>query len=169
MLKYHFEHPSIDGKFVKKYFEKRILPWCKKNKLKLLIVDNDPKFHGKMITEFMKRNGVHIYWGSRKNVWIIRFSYSKWAFEDKDDSGYPSRSHECQPEEIEFANAYEDAQLDLERREKNLNKKRTMLMWHNAIEHTWETRSIEEVQKLINRQPMVMKAIIGAKGGGTPY
>ena len=64
MLKYHFEHPSIDGKFVKKDFEKRILPWCKKNKFKLLIVDNDPKFHSKMITEFMKRNGVQIYWGS---------------------------------------------------------------------------------------------------------
>ena len=143
----------------------------KKNKFKLLIVDNDPKFHSKMITEFMKRNGVQIYWGSGKNVWVpvIRISYSKWTFEDKDDSGYPSRSHECQPEETEFANAYEDAQLDLERREKNLRKKWTMLMWHNAIEHTWETQLIGKVQKLIDRQPMVMKAIIEAEGGRTPY
>ena len=42
-------------------------------------------------------------------------------------------------------------------------------MWHNAIEHTWETRPIEEVQKLIDRQPMVMKAIIEAEGGRTPH
>ena len=55
---------------VKKDFEERILPWCKKNKLKLLIVDNDPKFHSKMITEFMKRNGVQICWGSGKKCLI---------------------------------------------------------------------------------------------------
>ena len=169
MEKYHFEHPTITGKFVKKDFEERILPWCKKNKLKLLIMDNDAKCHSKMITEFMNRNGVQIYWVSGENVWIIKISYSKWAFEDKDDSGFPPWPHDWQPEETEFANAYEDAQLDLERREKNLKKKRTMLMWHNAIEHTWETRPIVEVQKLIDRQPMVMKAIIEAEGGQTPY
>ena len=91
------------------------------------------------------------------------------AFEDKDDFGYPQRSHDSQPEETEFANAYEDAQLDLERREKNAKKKRTMLMWYNAIEYNWDTRPIEEVQKLIDRQPMVMEAIIEAEGGRTPY
>ena len=32
--------------------------------------------------------------------------------------GYPPRSHECQPEETEFAQCFEEAQQDLERREK---------------------------------------------------
>ena len=44
-----------------------------------------------------------------------------------------------------------------------------MAMWHNVIEKTWNSRPIEEVQKLIDRQPMVMRAIIEADGGRTPY
>ena len=44
-----------------------------------------------------------------------------------------------------------------------------MAMWYNAIEKTWNSRPIEEVQKLIDRQPMVMRAIIEADGGQTPY
>ena len=31
---------------------------------------------------------------------------------------YPARSHDCMPPETEFANSFEDAQLDVERREK---------------------------------------------------
>ena len=53
------------------------------------------------------------------------------------------------PEETEFANAFEDAQLDLERMEKNAKKKRSIAMWHNSIEKTWNSRPIEEVRKLL--------------------
>ena len=42
-------------------------------------------------------------------------------------------------------------------------------MWKNAIDYVWQNRSIEEVRKLIDRQPKVMAAIIEAKGGRTPY
>ena len=66
--------------------------------------------------------------------------------------------------EIEFANLFEGAQLDVERREKNSNKRRTMLMWRNAIEHTWKTRPMSEIHKLIDRQPKIQKAIVEAKG-----
>ena len=97
------------------------------------------------------------------------FHNTFWSFEDRSENGYPARSHDCKPEETEFANAFEDAQLDLERREKNAKKKRSMAMWHNVIEKTWNSRPIEEVQKLIDRQPMVMRAIIEADGGQTPY
>ena len=56
-------------------------------------------------------------------------------YEDRGENGYPPRSHDCQPEETEFAQAFEEAQEDLERREKNANHKRTMHMWKNALEH----------------------------------
>ena len=84
----------------------------------------------------------------------------------KDVEGkYPPRSHECMPCETEFANSFEDAQLDVERREKNAKKRRTMLMWRNAVEHTWDTRSMNEIRKLIDRQPKIQQAIIDAEGG----
>ena len=73
------------------------------------------------------------------------------------------------PCETEFANSFEDAQLDVERREKNANKRRTMIMWRNAVNHTWATRPISEVQKLITRQPKLMQAIIDGEGDRTCY
>ena len=90
-------------------------------------------------------------------------------FEDREDNGYPPRSHDCMPNETEFANAHEEAQLDVERREKNIKHRRTMMMWKNAVVKTWENRSIKEVQKLIDRQPKVAQAIVAAEGGRTPY
>ena len=69
------------------------------------------------------------------------------------------------PPETEFANSFEDAQLDVERREKNAKKRLTMLMWRNAVAHTWETRPIDEIHKLIDRQPKIQEAIINAEGG----
>ena len=53
------------------------------------------------------------------------------------------RSHDCMPDETEFAETFQDAQEDLERREKNANKRRTMLMWKNALDEKWRTRPIE--------------------------
>ena len=44
-----------------------------------------------------------------------------------------------------------------------------MHMWKNALEHVWNTRPIEPTQKLIDRMPKVMKAIIEAKEGKTKY
>ena len=73
------------------------------------------------------------------------------------------------PNETEFTNAHEQAQLDVERREKNINHRRTMMMWKNAVTDTWDNRPLEEVQNLIDRQPKVMEAIIEAEGGRTPY
>ena len=73
------------------------------------------------------------------------------------------------PAETEFANSFEDAQVDVERREKNANKRRTMQMWRNAVEHTWETRPMSEIHKLIDRQPKIMHSIIECEGGRTCY
>ena len=73
------------------------------------------------------------------------------------------------PDETEFANMYYNAQLDLERREKNANTQRTMVMWKNALQDAWDQRPTEEVQKLFDRQPMIMKAILAAEGGRPPF
>ena len=73
------------------------------------------------------------------------------------------------PCETEFANVFEEAQLDLERRVKNIRHRRTMKMWKNSVENVWNNRPIQEVRKLIDRQPKIMQAIIDAEGGRTPY
>ena len=100
---------------------------------------------------------MKIYPGSGKKPW------------DRVEDVYPPRSHDCMPEETEFAETYEEAQTDLERREKNRKQNRNMMMWKNALDHTWRTRHIEATRKIIDRQPKVMRAIIEAEGGRTPY
>ena len=60
--------------------------------------------------------------------------------EDREENGYPARSHDCQPAETEFAEDFELSQQDVERREKNAKKKRTMVMWKNSLKHVWETQ-----------------------------
>ena len=73
------------------------------------------------------------------------------------------------PNETEFAETFQDAQEDFERREKNRNKRRAMMMWKNALDNEWETRPIEATRKIIDRQPKIMRVIIEADGGRTPY
>ena len=89
--------------------------------------------------------------------------------EDRKENGYPPRSHDCQPAETEFAQTFELAQQDVERREKNSGKTRTMVMWKNAINHIWNNRPIEDTQKLIDRLPKIMHAIIETEGGKTSF
>ena len=69
------------------------------------------------------------------------------------------------PDETEFAVAQED----LERREKHAHKRRIMMMWKNALDEQWRTRPIEATRKIIDCQPKIMRAIIEADGGRTPY
>ena len=166
----HFEHEKINAQIMRDVFEKKILPWCQENGLELLIMDNDPKLHCKSVVTFMAENGVQIYPGSGKNPWVSPPVHRDFQFiEDREENGYPPRSHDCQPEETEFAQDFELAQEDLERREKNAKHKRTMHMWKNALEHVWNTRPIEPTQKLIDRMPKVMKAIIETEGGKAKY
>ena len=60
------------------------------------------------------------------------------------------------PDETEFAETFQDAQEDLERREKNAKKRRIMLMWKNARDEKWRTRPIEATRKIVDRQPKIM-------------
>ena len=75
----------------------------------------------------------------------------------------------CMPDEIEFAKTFQDAQEDLERREKNAKKRRTMMMWKNALDEQWKIRPIEATRKIIDRKPKIIGVIIDADGGRTPY
>ena len=110
-------------------FDKEVVPWCKSNGLKLLVMDNQSKFHTKMLVTHMRSKGIEIYPGSGKKPW----NHAK--------NGYPPRSHDCMPDETEFAETFQDAQEDLERREKNAKKRRTMMMWKNALDESWENRA----------------------------
>ena len=120
-------------------------------------MDNESKFHTKMLVTHMRSKGIEIYPGSGKKPW------------DRAKNGYPPRSHDCMPDETEFAETFQDAQEDLERREKNAKKRRTMMMWKNALDEQWKIRPIEATRKIIDRQPKIMRAIIDADGGRTPY
>ena len=40
-----------------------------------------------------------------------------------------------------------------------------MIMWRIAIAHTWETRPMCEIHKLIDRQAKIQGEIIAAEGG----
>ena len=71
--------------------------------------------------------------------------------------------------QLQFVQIFQDAQEDLERREKNATKRRTMIMWKNALDEQWKTRPIKATRKTIDRQPKIMRAIIEADGGRTPY
>ena len=73
------------------------------------------------------------------------------------------------PDGKEFAETFQDTQEDLERREKNANKRRTMMMWKNALDEQCKTRPIEATRKIIDRLPKMMRAIIEADGGRTRY
>ena len=110
-----------------------------------------------MLVTHMESHEIQIYPGSGKKPW------------DRSEKGYPLRSHDCMLNETEFVETFQDAQEDLEWREKNRNKRRTMVMWKNALDNKWETRPIEATRKIIDRQPKTMRAIIGADGGRTPY
>ena len=67
------------------------------------------------------------------------------------------------PNETEFAKFQYDSQIDVERREKHANKSRTM-MWEYDIQKTWNKCRFEEVQKLFDRQPMIMRRRIESEG-----
>ena len=69
----------------------------------------------------MAENGVQIYPGSGENPWVHHPFHDADVFlihEDREENGYPPRSHDCQAEETEFAQSFEEAQQDLEKREK---------------------------------------------------
>ena len=68
-------------------------------------------------------------WNPHENA---RYAHEKWRNSDlswkwkepwdRAENGYPRISHDCMPDETEFAETFQDAQGDLERREKNRNK-----------------------------------------------
>ena len=121
VLKRHFVHESIDDLVMLEVLKNKILPWCNKNGLKMLIMDNDPKLHLKALVTFMAENGVQIFPGAGKNAWVnfkFPFTVPCKMTEDRAENGYPARSHDCQPYETEFAEDPELSQQDVERREK---------------------------------------------------
>ena len=84
-------------------------------------------------------------------------------------NAYPPRNHDCMLGEIEFTETFPYAQEELKSREKNAKKRRTMLMWKNALDEKWRTRPIEATRKIIDCQHKIMRAIIEADGGRAPY
>ena len=116
-----------------KVMEREVVPWC------------EDKLHSKKVVQFIASKGVQIYPGGGKNPWVRHICPLRIrSFEDREENGYPPRSHDFQPAETELAKSFADSQEDLEIREKNAGKKRSMLMWKNALVHTWHNRPMEE-------------------------
>ena len=108
--------------------------------------------HSKSSVTFMAENGVQLYPGSGKNPSVHPPFHDVHVFlthEHREENGYPPRSHDCRPEETEFAQAFEEAQEDVERHEKNAHAKESARV---CLEHT------------ADHMPKVMEAIIEAEG-----
>ena len=69
--KYHYVHPKINAQLVIETFRNEVFPHCLKHGCKLIVVDNDSKFHCKGLVEAGEEEGVQIYPGSGKRVWVI--------------------------------------------------------------------------------------------------
>ena len=154
--KLHFEHQMITNREVSRAASETIIPFCLKHNLKMIIADNDKKLHCKEMVDMCEAAGITVYIGAGKNC-------------GDNLNGYPPRSHDAQPIETVFANVFQAAQLDLQRREKNNNRVRTMRMWKNALDKTWKEYPLEEIRKVIDRQPMIMQAIVDAQGERTRF
>ena len=63
-------------------------------------MDNESKFHTKILVMHMRRKGIDIYLGSGKKPW------------DRAENGYSPRIHDCMQDETEFAETFRDAQED---------------------------------------------------------
>ena len=130
------------------------------------------KFHTKSLFEAAAQEGLQIYPGSGKCCWVPQIVTHDCCTSEncthgsgKDVEGkHRPRSHEDMPCETEFANSFDDAKLDVERRI-NANKRRMMIMWRHAVEHTWEARPIIEICKLIDQQPKIQQETIDADDG----
>lgn len=70
MRKYHYLHPKINGKLVVKTFQEEVFPHCLKHGYKLIIVDNDNKFHSKALVEAGEEEGIQIHPGGGKRCWV---------------------------------------------------------------------------------------------------
>ena len=63
-------HPKINAALVVKTFQNEVFPHCEKHGYKLIIVDNDSKFHCKALVLAAEAEGIQIYPGSGKRVWV---------------------------------------------------------------------------------------------------
>ena len=126
----HFEHEKINSGIMLDVFEASLQSSC----------------------------GVHegtwcadISWRWEKSSGKMLLIHDFLLYEDREENGYPQRSHDYMPVETDFARGFELAQ-DVEIREKNAGHKRTMHMWKNALNHVWNTKKLKsqliECQKL---------------------
>ena len=72
-------------------------------------------------------------WIKRMGKFQLRLPVPFKVIEGQAENGYSARSHDCQPCETDFEEELKLAQQDVERMEKNGSKRRTMVMWKNAV------------------------------------
>ena len=70
-LGYHIFHQIIDARAVLKVFQDLVIPHCLEHGYKLVIVDNDSKFHTKALVQASAEEGIQIYPGSGKRCWVL--------------------------------------------------------------------------------------------------
>ena len=65
---------NYSGKFLEqiKVFKDEVIPHCLKNGYKLGVVDNDSKFHKKILVQAAAEEGIQNYPESGKRCWVKR-------------------------------------------------------------------------------------------------
>ena len=110
-----------------KVFQEKVFPHCHTHGYKLIVLDNDSKFHSKALVEAAAEEGLQIYPGSGKRCWVTSNLQIIPKFEDNKngeevEGKYPARSHDCMPDGTDFVETYQESQTYLERKEKNRNQ-----------------------------------------------
>lgn len=72
--KYHYEHSTVNANLVVEVFKEEVFPQCLKHGYKLIILDNDSKFHTKALVEAAEEEGLQIYAGCGKRCWVLHTS-----------------------------------------------------------------------------------------------
>jgi len=68
--KYHYEHPKINAELVVNTFQDEVFPHCHKHGYKVVVIDNDSKFHCMALVKAGEEEGIQIYPGSGKRCWV---------------------------------------------------------------------------------------------------
>ena len=76
--KYHYEHDTVNASLVVDQFKENVFPHCLTHGYKMIILDNDSKFHTKSLVDAAAEEGIQIYLGSGKRCWVL--SRWHWVF-----------------------------------------------------------------------------------------
>ena len=144
-----WEHETVNGETFLQAIKSSVIPFCEDQEIDFLLSDGVKCGRTKGIFDEFSDNGMTLYPSATKTK-----------------NGFPPNSHDCNPLETIFARWKEKIYL---RFKPDGTTERTMDNLHKIMIEEWEHMDQEEIRKIIDLQPIVMKEIIAKGGLGTKY